>query len=325
MDSRIYIHRYTLRSKNALNAKTAKNIYHGALLRVEKAGICCGYGCIHPWVELGDLDLDNTLKQLSEGVLTPLSERALDCAKEDAQARMRNVSIFNGLSVPESHATIPMDSWSLYEAVDSGFNLVKLKVGRDLAKEAFFLHQCSARHPDLKWRLDFNQTQPVEVVRDFLLSLGDFVRAKIDFIEDAYLSGSTAFADSDLSVNTAVDREVASLEQGYQVKVIKPALSSFDGLLSEARTSGQRAIFTSYMDHPVGQTYAAWQAACGYANYPELRETCGLVTQGLFECDGAEGQFIEALGEPKPRFQVPNGSGLGFDDLLEDLSWEKLV
>jgi hypothetical protein len=40
----------------------------------------------------------------------------------------------------------------------------------------------------------------------------------------------------------------------------------------------------------------------------------------LFEQD----EFIAALGEPRPYFMPASGTGLGFDDLLESLSWTPL-
>ena len=48
--------------------------------------------------------------------------------------------------------------------------------------------------------------------------------------------------------------------------------------------------------------------------------TCGLQTHGLFEMDA----FTARLGPVKPGFKPPGGSGLGFDDLLEDLPWKKI-
>lgn len=51
-----------------------------------------------------------------------------------------------------------------------------------------------------------------------------------------------------------------------------------------------------------------------------MKEICGLQTHRLFEGN----VFIEALGDFSPEFKVPDGTGLGFDDLLEALPWTKL-
>jgi hypothetical protein len=47
---------------------------------------------------------------------------------------------------------------------------------------------------------------------------------------------------------------------------------------------------------------------------------CGLQTHHLFEPN----EFAEALGPWSPAFKVPDGLGLGFDDLLAAQPWTRL-
>ena len=84
--------------------------------------------------------------------------------------------------------------------------------------------------------------------------------------------------------------------------------------------NGQAVVMTSYMDHPLGQAFAAWEAARTELLFPGLVRICGLQTHHLFEKDA----FVEALGGWKPDFKVPGGTGLGFDDELALLTWTKL-
>ena len=94
-----------------------------------------------------------------------------------------------------------------------------------------------------------------------------------------------------------------------------------EGLLAEAALQHQqRVVVTSYMEHPVGQAFAAWEAARLGLQFPGLVGLCGLQTHHLFEPD----EFSEMLGPWSPSFQVPAGYGLGFDDLLEALPWTRL-
>jgi len=72
---------------------------------------------------------------------------------------------------------------------------------------------------------------------------------------------------------------------------------------------------TSYMDHPVGQLFAAYVAAKHATS-----SRCGLVTHVLYE----KNAFIEQLGIDGMRLVPPAGRGIGFDDLLERLPWKKL-
>jgi O-succinylbenzoate synthase len=83
----------------------------------------------------------------------------------------------------------------------------------------------------------------------------------------------------------------------------------------------QRVVVTSYMDHPLGQAFAAWEAGRLALQFPGLVGVCGLQTHHLFEPDA----FTEALGPWAPSFQAPPGKGLGFDDLLGKLPWKRLI
>jgi len=316
----ISIHRYILRSRAALNAKSKRHAHHGALIRVGDGDY--GYGCIHPWPELGDLDLEQTLSHLAEERYTALSRCALQCAHSDAEARSENRSLFEGLTVPQSHATLMMDEADFQTAAEAGFKMVKVKVGRDLDSEIEFIRAQSSRFDSLEWRLDFNGSQSLESVKQFLHALGEETRDKIDFIEDAYLLNGSPWVNAlgPYDIPMAVDQEVKDACGGFGVAVIKPALNTPTPILERAVEESKRVVFTSYMDHPVGQCFAAWQAALANQSYPEIISTCGLVTHGLFEPD----PFTVALGKPGPEFYYPAGTGLGFDELLKSLKWTPL-
>ncbi len=321
MKRQIYIHPYTMRSRDSLNAKSKRVEHEGVLIRVE-GDRGYGYGCIHPWPELGDYPLDQTLGMLCSGELVPLSQRALYCVEVDMVARSENRSLFDGLAVPRSHATLEMNEGSLSATVDAGFQIVKLKVGRDPVAETDFIREASGRFPDLVWRLDFNHVMDDRAVVKFLGALGDDVRDKIDFIEDAYPSESSPWVNAlgPFDVPMAVDREVEDAFGGFGVAIIKPAINDPGPILERALDETRRCVFTSYMDHPLGQAFAAWEAARALQQFPDMVDTCGLITHGLFEANA----FTEALGVPGPDFYSPAGTGLGFDHLLEDLSWKPL-
>ena len=137
----------------------------------------------------------------------------------------------------------------------------------------------------------------------------DEERSVIDFLEDpvAYHGGDWQEFGAQVGVPLANDRHAQEDRGDSQVLVIKPALQ-------EVPRAG-RVVVTSYMDHPLGQAFAAWEAARA-----GVSEVCGLQTHGLF----AREEFGEALGEVSPKFAIPEGSGLGFDDLLEQVQWRKL-
>jgi O-succinylbenzoate synthase len=206
--------------------------------------------------------------------------------------------------------------------VEAGFTTVKLKAGRDLAAEKKLLEAMSAEFPTLRWRIDFNESIELEAVTEFLLALSEKTRAAIDFVEDP-----CPFSESGWSalyqktrIQLAVDREATTTSAAAQVMVIKPAVDE-PFLLGEAAIShNQRVVLTSYMDHPVGQAFAAWEAARLELQLPGLVGICGLQTHQLFEPN----EFTEALGPWSPEFKAPDGLGLGFDDLLAAQPWTRL-
>lgn len=312
------IARYRMKSRGFLNAVSARREFEGVL--IQTGG---GYGCIHPWPELGDPPLEKCLADLQGARRWPIVRRALRCAEYDAAARSRDESLFEEMEVPMSHATLGRgDVAEVSAAVEAGFTVVKLKCGRDVKKEAAMLDALAEGFPGVRWRLDFNEVLTPEAATDFLTGLAEKTRGAIDFVEDPCPFSETAWPElrRRTGLALAVDRESAPHRAEAQVMVIKPAVDE-PFLLGEAAVAHQqRVVMTSYMDHPFGQAFAAWEAARLELMFPGLVGVCGLQTHHLFEADA----FTEALGAWTPEFHVPAGTGLGFDDLLEALPWTRL-
>lgn len=311
------ISRYRLKSRGFLNAITKRREFEGVLIQVDG-----GFGCIHPWPELGDPTLEKCLADLASARRWPIVRRALRCAEYDAVARRFDHSLFEEMEVQESHATLAAGKIEeVALAVEAGFHMIKLKTGRDLSAEAKLLDIMTIEHPTLRWRLDFNECLTPDEAAEFLLGLAEKTRAALDFVEDPcpYAEGSWRTLRQQTRVNLAVDREAAPLSGAAQVMVIKPAIDEPFLLAEAAMQNQQRVVLTGYMDHPLGQTFAAWEAARLGLQFPGLVGLCGLQTHHLFEPDA----FTEMLGPWSPKFQIPAGNGLGFDDLLDELPWTR--
>ena len=313
-----WISRYRLKSSGALNVVSRRREFEGVLIRVDG-----GYGCIHPWPELGDPPLEKCLEDLAGPRRRSIVRRALRCAEFDRVAREFEHSLFEEMEVPESHATLSKTcAREVGLAVVAGFTRVKLKFGRDLAAEAAFLNGMAAEHPQLRWRLDFNESLEPDAAETFLCGLAEKTRAAIDYVEDPCPYSDTVWKGigERTRLALAVDREAAPLSGSARVMVIKPAVDEPFLLAEAALGHHQRVVVTSYMDHPVGQAFAAWEAARLGLQFPGLVGICGLQTHHLFEPDA----FTEQLGPWLPVFQPPAGNGLGFDDLLDALPWTRL-
>mgnify|MGYP003676625194 CR=1 FL=1 len=106
---------------------------------------------------------------------------------------------------------------------------------------------------------------------------------RIDFLEDPvrFQSGEWEVLAEATGLSMANDRHQEEDDHRSEVLVMKPAVEVL-------RPGDQRVVVTSAMDHPLGQCFAAREAArfgC--------REVCGLQTHGLFR----ESVFSEVLGE----------------------------
>jgi O-succinylbenzoate synthase len=87
------------------------------------------------------------------------------------------------------------------------------------------------------------------------------------------------------------------------------------------RATGQTTpiVVTSYLDHPVGQSFAAYQAALALAKGHEL-DTCGLVTHSVY----TDTPFTARLAAQQGVLIPSSGTGIGFDEELESLTWADL-
>lgn len=292
---------YTLFPRNEAgrwNARTPARPIRGVLIRAGG-----GFGCIHPWPELGDPSLDAVLESIRAGRPDPLAVRALECAAADGAARAEGRSLFAGLTIPRSHATVT-DGAGFAALRAEGFTVCKIKGGTDFRQvlEA----AAAAVRAGLRVRIDFNGVLTPSGAAEFLRQ-ADGLRGSLDCIEDPcpWEEDTWRRLEEEFGVPLALDFG-ADGAAAWNLQVVKPARRRVpDGVES--------VIFTSAMDHPVGQLFAAWEAA----RFPGRQADAGLLTHRLI----AEDAFTERLGNAGPDLRLPGGTGLGFDDLLERLAW----
>lgn len=278
----IWVHRYSLMPRRRLSGIAAEGARQGALLRIGD-----GFADLHPWPELGDLPLDAQLAMLARSETTAQSAASLHLARLDGDARARGVSLFEGLTIPESH-------WPGNDP-PAGFDTVKIKG--------------VMRVPDdVRIRIDFNATLTPAEFLDIVETLPE---ERIDFIEDPCPYDEETWANlRDVTrLRLAVDRVVPA-GRAYDVLVHKPALRS------AWPEEDCEIVVTSYMDHSIGQFAAAYVAATHTTS-----ARCGLMTHVLYEPDA----FIERVERDGARLLPPKGTGIGFDDLLENLPWKMLT
>ena len=308
--------RYVLTSRARLNAVSGRREFEGALLRIGD-----GYGCLHPWPELGDPVLEELLEEFRKGrLVSRLARQAAQMASIDGRWRQKAESMFDEVAewIPASHATLPeCTRESVEEAVGGGFEVVKVKGDRGFKVLVKRMEEISRHWPEVRWRIDFNEVLTKGEAIEFAHGMPQRLRARVDFLEDPcpWQRDDWTEIKRVTGLGLARDRSADGGDACTEFLVMKPARHAFTSVSG----GGQRLVVTSNMDHPLGQCFAAWWAG-GLASRGLRVETCGLQTHELFEPT----DFSARLGKARPRFRVPGGTGLGFDDLLEKLPWKRL-
>lgn len=328
----IYYSKYQLNPKAALNAKSQNSPRYGALLRVDFEVYGTGYSDCYPWQELGDLPLDEQLLLLAQNQLTPLTKKSIYFAEIDAQYRSKSTSVFSTLSFPKNHLIIPYESLNKEEIIRiklEGFDFIKLKFGKNLKKEVTFIKEKYPilKEKNIKLRLDFNSTISINEAKAFFSEIRGQLDI-IDFVEDPceFIFKGWQEIQCEFDVHLALDRkpeEFIAREKKYnddsspafKVIVIKPAIEDSQSFFTIPPQ--QRVIFTSYMDHPLGQLCAIYEAESFYNKFPRKREHCGFLTHSLFEPN----QYSKHLKTEGSVLFAKLGAGFGFEELLIKENW----
>lgn len=270
----------------------------GALIKVEY-GESFGVADLCPLEEWGDLPLEEQIREAKQGNFTPQFAIALDFATLDAEARHEKRPLL--IESPLSHLlTIP------FQPLPAGFSHIKIKLGRKLEEETEWLLSLKV---NAKFRLDFNESITESAFRHFLTRMEPIYK-QIDFIEDPFEYDEIKWKkiQEDFPVELACDREMLKGINGpAKVLIYKPAREKFP----HKRTS-QRIVVTSFLDHPIGQLAAA------YTSLKVTNEVGGFLSHRIYEPT----PFSQAIDGKLNKMTIPKGYGFGFDDILQELTWD---
>lgn len=298
---------YTLNPISAM-----QNPRHGALLRFHFKE-STGFADLHPWPELGDLNLEQQLELLKNGIETPQVQQSCSFAQLDAQARNSNISLFNNLDIPKSHWLCndisTLDQNQISHILHAGFTHIKIKVGRKPTLEAEILPLLASS--PLTVTLDANAKFTKESCLDFLDKIYPLI-PKIEYIEDPTPFDPSTWTFLQTLVPLAADRYAimaAGRPEIAKYIVIKPAI------MTTPVATGQKIIYTTYLDHPVGIASAAYTASIN-----KCTETCGLLSHLCYQPN----EFYPYFSNKGPILVPPSGCGLGFEPLLNSLHWRTL-
>jgi O-succinylbenzoate synthase len=126
---------------------------------------------------------------------------------------------------------------------------------------------------------------------------------------------------ADYGVRLALDKQLRGASEGFEVAVLKPGRREWRELTADIPPP-KKVVMTSAMDHAIGQSFAAWEAAVAWQELGERMDLCGLSTEHLF----AEDDFFARLKSKGGQLHVDReGTGLGFDEVLRKIPWQRLT
>lgn len=303
---KIWYSPYVLKSYSSLNRLGARE-KEGFLIKVQTDEFEAGYADCCPVEIFGDESWQQQIKNLKDRQLNALLKQSLYFAKIDGRAREEKESLFGNKKI-KSHYTCnyieELTQRKLEELTSFGFSTIKIKMGRNVTNEArSFLALVDMAKERFRWRLDFNG----QGAKEFLSLMPKDVISQIELIEDpeSYNLKSWEKIKSNYGVSIYSDKN----QENLWPVVIKPARQNI-----HARTQD---IITNSMDHPVGQSFAYWQAQEDVTSLGKQSRDYGLCTGHLFEPN----DFFKELSFYTPYFKPSEGYGVGFESLLKKQQW----
>jgi len=308
----------------------------GSLLRIEWQE-AFGYADLHPWPEFGDFYIKEQLKTLADFqkspttiVLPRILQRSLYFSQRDAQARFEKKSLFEDIEVPDSHYLITREDEvavnHIEKIIQSGFTKIKVKIGGDPLMAAVSISQLASYLVSirpLQLRLDVNARWSVSEFKEFIEKIPADLKSIIEFIEDPFHSAPELWPALSRQYAVSFARDFADdLERDhldYRVRILKPAVADIQKI-AEAEAEDVRFVVTSYLDHPVGQVCAAFEAAELKKKYGNRVLQCGLLSQNAYE----QNDFSEQMAARGPKFPEVGGHGFGFDEILTNIRWQQI-
>ena len=322
-----WIHFYELYPHSHLNSRYSKSPKPGVLLKVDFGDEKIGYADYQLGSKFEGVRLFEVLKFIRNSLSLEDFQWTLSQAQIDAEFRSKNQGGFDSyphINIPSHYLIVDIKNFSSLKLLDmeaKGYRYFKVKMGRNLRSETIALKKLCESCGGM-FRLDFNESLEMKDFRLWLKRNSDLLK-KIDFIEDPipFNSSQWQFLSKEYPIRLALDMAAKPLEvdpSAFQVLILKPAIQNIKRIMERYKDSHHSIVLTHYMDHPVGQSTAAWWAYWMKEKFGNRVIECGLQDPGLFEKTPF---FIESIS---PNFSPPRGLGWGFDQQLQEVKWVAL-
>ncbi len=302
----------------------------GALLRVRFDDGLVGHSDLCPFLDYGDRPLEYQFRNLQIGTRTNLLEQSLHYARIDAEFRSKGKSVFGKINSIKNNFLIAdiinFDTSRLEILRASGYEELKIKMGRQFPEETAALLALTKNLPQgMLLRLDFNERVSAQDISFWLEKNNKWLRPHLEFIEDPceYSAEVWSSIQNRFGVSLALDMAadpISTKAVGAKYVILKPAIQNVDAVVAALAQSHHKFVVTHYMDFPLGQMTALYEAILLSDRLPERMASCGLQASELFEGFSFQ-QQIKCDG---PVVIPATGTGFGFDSWLADIEWSEL-
>lgn len=320
---------YILKPVQNLSSAADAGDRQGILLKIEWLDGLIGYSDLHPWTELGDQSWEDQLADLRQGKISSMLEQSIWMAQKDAQLRKQGRNAFEGFPALKNNyivSDISTEPAGLPERLKAeGFETVKIKVGRDLKKEAEYI-SLLGQDGAFKLRLDFNAIGSWQTYERFMSAVNKIAVQRIQYVEDPFPYDAQAWTEAKRFAPIAIDNEISKVNfkkiQGkpFDVVILKPAKMDVTSTVQNCVFHDLKIAVTSYMDHPVGVTHALAIASELKKAHPQRILDAGCMTLKLFKMDIYSAEIVSS----GPFLKRPAGNGIGFDLLLAKEPWTQV-
>lgn len=302
----------------------------GALFRFTWPDGKTGYADCMPWPELGDAPIDEQIEMLKKGRLSILMEQTMWLARRDADWRAQEVSAYKLFPRVKNHFLISdysrTSDQEIYQAKAQGFTTFKIKLSENVEEEAKWVDRF-IRTFTVPVRLDFNCKLSFPLVERFFEILSQGSRARVEFLEDplpwnlqAWQDASKIFPLAADGVLSQIDLKAIDYELPFKFIILKPARMDVARVTSLVDRFGVKMVVTHSMDHPVGEMHALLVAYELKKKYPNRILDCGCYPTRAYEAN----TFTSEIPKKGPYIDEVAGTGIGFNNILKELKWNRL-
>lgn len=300
--------------------------HEGCLIKIENEFGSVGYADLHPLLKFKDAPKEKQIELFQMKKPTQLFQNTLTFAKKDLELREKKENLFSKSSMQiQNHYLITnIQLWKveqLKQIYNHGFKTIKCKWLPQYTRA----HFKNLVNIGFKIRLDFNAQWSYAQVIDFISQLSESELKQIEFIEDPCPYDEMSWSSINKKIPLALDFEGASVnwegELPFKNLILKPARDVISDVVQKAKQHQLNLVVTSSMDHPVGLL----QAAGVLLKVKEQVATCSDVHGLSTFLNLKPNAFTEAIQMKNAVLLGAEGIGVGFDSLLQDCRWVRII